>query len=132
MRAITTLLFLLAALINLGPVVGVLSASRLQSLYGIALEDANLVILMRHRAVLFGIVGSLVAASAFHAPLRPVGVAAGMLSMLAFVVIAWLVGDANAQLRRVVAIDLVGSAFLLAAALLDHFTGARGSAGVQP
>jgi hypothetical protein len=44
-------------LINFLPVTGALSGKRIQALYGVAVEDSNSEILMRHRAVLFGIVG---------------------------------------------------------------------------
>jgi hypothetical protein len=40
------------------PLTGVLSVSRLQVLYGVTITDPNLEILMRHRAVLFGILGA--------------------------------------------------------------------------
>jgi len=126
-RVLSTLLVLLAGLANLLPVAGVLSAGRLRALYGVGLEDANLVILMRHRAILFGIVGGLLVASAFHAPLRPAALLAGLISMLSFVAIAWLVGGYNAELRRIIVIDLVASALLVAAALLDLFAATRGA-----
>jgi hypothetical protein len=71
MRVLSTVLILLASLVNLAPVTGALSAERMQALYGVALPDENLVILMRHRAILFGIVGGLLAVAAFHPPLRP-------------------------------------------------------------
>ena len=131
MQALSTTLILLAGLVNLLPASGVLSASRLQALYGIAFEDANLLILMRHRAILFGIVGGLLLASAYHAPLRPVAIAAGLVSMLSFVAIAWLVGGANPELRRVVVVDLVASAALLVSALLDHFAASRAGAALE-
>ena len=123
MQTLSTTLILLTGLVNLLPVSGVLSANRLLALYGLALEDPNLLILMRHRAILFGIIGGLLVASAFHSPLRPVGLAVGLISMLSFVLIAWLVGSYNSELRRVVMVDLVASFALLGSALLDHFTG---------
>ena len=91
-------------------------------------RDANLLVLMRHRAVLLGIVGGLLVVSAFHAPLRPVGIAVGLTSMLSFVLIAWLVGGYNPELRRVVVVDLVASAALLGAALLDRSAATGGLA----
>ena len=129
MRALSTTLILLASLINLAPVSGVVSSARLQALYGIAFADPNLLILMRHRAVLFGIVGGLLVASGFHPPLRPVGFAVGLLSMLSFVLIAWLVGGYNAELRRVLLVDVVGSVLLIGAALLHYGVGTRDASG---
>ncbi len=128
MRMLSTLLFLVTGVVNLLPVSGLLSKSRLQALYGVVLEDPNLIILMRHRAGLFGIVGSLLVASAFHTPLRPLALAAGLMSMLSFVVIAYLVGDYNAELRRVVVVDLVASALLVGAWLATGWSRMRDSA----
>ena len=124
-RMLSTTLTFLVGLVNLLPVVGVLSATRLQTLYGVAFEDPNLVILMRHRAVLFGVVGGLLVASVFQAQFRGVGLVVGLVSMLSFILIAWLVGDYNAELRRVAHVDLLASLALLAAVLLDRFAGAR-------
>lgn len=121
MGALSTALIVLVGLVNLLPVSGVVSSDRLQLLYGVALQDPNLVILMRHRALLFGLVGGLLVVSAFHLPLRPAAYAAGFLSMLSFVVIAWLVGGVNPELRRVVVVDLVASAALLGSLLLDSW-----------
>ena len=120
---LSTALILLAALINLLPVIGVVSASRLQGLYGIAFEDANLLILMQHRAILFGIVGGLLLVSAFHLPLRTVAVAVGLISTLSFILIAWLVGGYNAEIRRVLVVDVVASIALASSVLLDRSSG---------
>ena len=125
MRALSTALVVLASLINLAPVLGAFSIERMQALYGVALQDPNLGILMRHRAVLFGIVGAIMIVSAFHPPLRPVGYAAGFVSMLAFLAIAWLAGGYNAEIQRVCMIDLLGLAALLGAWLIDRFAASR-------
>lgn len=119
MQGLITALFLVVALINLLPGIGVWSAARLQSLYGVPLAEANLVILMRHRAVMLAIVGALLAYAALQPPLRPIAVAAGLVSMLSFVAIAFL-GEPNEPLQRVAWIDIVASVLLVAAAVLDH------------
>ena len=72
MRYAVMACLLLAALIHLLPVAGVLGAERLQALYGIPIGDPNLLLLMRHRAVLFGVVGVLLATAAFVPALRSV------------------------------------------------------------
>ncbi|MBT8470486.1 MAG: phosphopantetheine adenylyltransferase [Myxococcales bacterium] len=122
MTVLSTSLICIASLINLLPAIGALSSKRLQTMYGIAFEEPNLVVLMRHRAILLGIVGGLLAASAFLLPLRPAAYAAGLISMLSFVLIASLVGGYNRALRRVVLADLVASAALLFAALIDSLS----------
>ncbi len=114
-------LILLAALINLAPIVGALSSDRLQALYGIPIDGPDLEILLRHRAVLFGLVGALLAIAAFHPPLRTVAYAAGFISMVSFVAVLRLVGNANANLSRVEFVDWIGIVALLAAVVLDRF-----------
>ena len=74
---------------------------------------------MRHRAVMLAIVGALLAYAALQPPLRPIAVAAGLVSMLSFVAIAFL-GEPNEPLQRVAWIDIVASVLLVAAAVLDH------------
>lgn len=122
MGTLATILICVAGLINFGPVVGALSKKRVEGLYGITVEDGNFEILMRHRAVLFGIVGALIIASAFDPSLRPAGYAAGFTAMLAFILITGLVGNYNSNLRRVSIVDVVGLAALLGAALIDYTT----------
>jgi hypothetical protein len=100
------------------------SSPHSSSLYGVSLDDPNLVILMRHRAVLFAIVGALLIVAAFDPSLRRVAIAAGLLSMVSFVVLALTVGDYNPLLRRVVAVDVIAGAGLLTAAVLDAWRGA--------
>lgn len=126
MNKLAAVLYVLVGIVNLAPVTGVLSVHRLQVLYGVELTDPNLVILLRHRAVLFGIVGALLVAAAFHAPLRSLALAAGLVSMLSFVLVAYLVGDFNAELHRVVLIDGVASVLLVGAGLINFWSG-RGS-----
>ena len=81
-------------------------------------SGANLEILMRHRAVLFGIVGGLLLVAAFHPPLRTLGYAAGFTSMLSFLLVAWLVGGYNAEIERVILVDVGGIAALAGAGLV--------------
>ncbi len=118
------ILLVLTGLINFVPVVGVEGPGRLRALYGISLQDPSLVILMRHRALLFGIVGAFMVYSAFCPDLRVLAIAAGLVSMLGFVVLARATGEANAQVQKVVQVDIVASAALIIALVL-HLAGAR-------
>ena len=115
MQILSKALFLIVSAVNLAPVGGVLSVDYMERLYGVALDDPNLVILMRHRAVLFGIVGSLLVVAAFRPSARPLGVAVGMISMLSFVLVVFLVGDYNAKLQNAAIIDLAASVLLVGA-----------------
>jgi hypothetical protein len=121
MRQLWTALVLVAAAINLAPVLGALAPERMATLYDVDLGDPNLQILMRHRAVLFGLVGGLLAVAAFHPPLRTVGYVVGFSSMLSFLLVAWVVGGYGAGIRRVALLDAVGIAALTGAAVVHGF-----------
>lgn len=112
----------LAGIVNLLPVAGVLSASRVGSLYGLTVEGPDLAILMRHRAVLFSIVGSLLIAAAVEPRLRTVAIAAGLVSMVSFIALALAEGGYNRQIATVVRVDVVASTLLVVAAVL-HWKG---------
>lgn len=108
---------ILAGVINTLPLMGVLGAERLQALYAMPFEDANLRILMRHRAVLFGLLGGAMIAAAFIPHWRAPLAIAGLVSMVSFIVLAQLEGGGNAAIRRVVVADVIAIVPLLAALL---------------
>ncbi len=111
-------LWLLAAIINLLPVIGVLGGARLQAAYGVELSEPNLQILLRHRALLFGLIGGLMVYAAWALPLRPAAFVLGLLSMVGYLLLCWRIGAVNPQLRRIAWVDVVGVlALLLSAAL---------------
>ncbi|MCU0756273.1 MAG: hypothetical protein MUE46_14295 [Xanthomonadales bacterium] len=100
------------AVIHLLPVSGVTGAAALQRLYGLAISDPNLLILLQHRAVLFAIVGLLQLVAVFRAEWRPLALAVGAVSVLSFLVVALLVGDYNAAIARVVWADVLALVLL--------------------
>ena len=116
LERLTTVLLLLVALVHLLPTLGVLSAERLQVLYGIAVDDANLEVLMRHRAVLFGLLGVFIAVAAFLPALQSAAFAAALVSILSFLLLAAAADGLNEALRRVVVADLLALAALAGAA----------------
>jgi hypothetical protein len=122
MPLITRAALILAALIHLLPTVGALGGPRLTALYGLPITDPNLEILLRHRAVLFGVVGGLLLAGAFHPPLQAAGLAVGLTSVISFLAIAKAVGGYNRALARVVKADLIALPCLLAGALSHALT----------
>jgi len=66
MKTFETFILLTIGLINFLPLLGILGVKQLKKLYGIDLEDENIVLLMRHRAVLFGIIGGFIVCSCQH------------------------------------------------------------------
>lgn len=115
----------LAGVINTLPLLGVLGAERLQSLYAMPFEDPSLRILMRHRAVLFGLLGGAMIAAAFIPHWRTPLAVAGLVSMVSFIVLAQLEGGGNAAIRRVVVADVIASLPLVATLLWSQFGAGR-------
>jgi hypothetical protein len=99
-------MLVMVALIHLLPVSGVVSADRLAVLYGLSFEEVNLEILMRHRAVLFGILGVFLCYSAFKPRLFLSGLSAAFVSVISFLYIAWSVGGYNSEIGRVFVADV--------------------------
>lgn len=126
MRFIVPSALLIVALIHVLPLVGVISAARVGSLYGIAVQEPNLEILLRHRAVLFGLLAGFLAYAAFQRPLHGLALAAGWVSVLAFLLLAWSVGGYNAALAVVVKADLLAAGVLAVATLAHLRTPAAG------
>jgi hypothetical protein len=123
-------LLLLVGFINFAPIAGVLGADKMAGLYGVPLEGADLAILMRHRAVLLGIVGAFVMASALVREWRSAAIAMGFASMASFVLLAWLEAPHNANIAKVVLADVAASVLLGAAAAIHFFWGRdRGGSG---
>jgi hypothetical protein len=119
LNRITIACLTLAGIIHLFPLPGVLGAGQLTRLYGVSADDPNLGILLRHRAVLFGLLGALLIVAAFRPDLRAVALIAGLVSTVSFLVIAWGVGGYNAQVARVVVADLLAVVLLLVAAGIE-------------
>lgn len=111
-------LLLVPAIIHLMPLYGLLGPSQLTALYGLDFSDPSLQVLMRHRAVLFGMIGVLLAVAAFRASFRNAALLAGFVSVLSFFALAYGIPGANAQVMRVAAVDWVAFVCLAIVAIL--------------
>lgn len=114
MQTLAKILYVAAGLINIIPVTGVLGAARLEALYGQSFVGADLVLLMRHRAVFFGLLGVLLIAAAFQSQLRSLAAVAGLVSMGSYMLLALPLGEHGAAVQRVFWADLVGIVLLAA------------------
>lgn len=118
MNKLIAALLLVAGIIHLLPLSGVLGAERLAALYGLTFAEPNLLLLMRSRAVLFGLLGALLVAAAWRQAWRPLALAGGLVSVLSFLLLAGTGGGYNTALGRVVLADWVALACLLLALAL--------------
>lgn len=115
MERVITGLLVLVGIIHLLPVSGVLGAENLAALYGVSLGEPNLEILMRHRAILFGLLGLFLVYAAFRPALQLLAIGAGFVSVVSFILIAWSVEGYNEAIRRVVLADVVAAVALVVA-----------------
>jgi hypothetical protein len=106
--------------IHLLPLPGVLGGERLSMLYGVVLDDPALELLLKHRAVLFGLLGSVLVVAAWRPGMQPMAVLAGLISVVSFLLFAS--GSSNAAIQRVVVVDLFALGLLLAAGALLLFS----------
>lgn len=105
---------LLAGIINLLPSILVFFPEKIPTAYGILMEDINLELLLRHRAVLFFIVGCSLIFAAWKQDYYIATSSIGLLSMLSFVgLYAWMGTDFNAALTKIMWTDVWASLLLL-------------------
>ena len=126
-RTTARALLLAASLINAAPALAAFDTGRIEALYGIAVPDANHALLLRHRAVLLGIVGGAMIAGAFVPRIRDWTAGAGVISMASYIALARLAGEPNANLTRVERVDYAALALLLGAVVLDQPARATGA-----
>jgi hypothetical protein len=118
MKNFVTVALLIAGLINLYPVIGVISVDQLVKLYGVSLDNSDLIILMRHRAILFGLLGTFLIYSAFRNSVQMLACIAGLVSMISFIILAYASDQFGETLNKAIVADVVGSVALLAVLII--------------
>jgi hypothetical protein len=118
MSKVISICLVIVAVINLLPLVGVLSAEKLERAYSITLANNDLVILMRHRALLFGVLGVFILYSASYPVYQNAAMIMAAISMLGYVILVYSVGGYNQSLYKVLLVDFVGLAVLSLAVVL--------------
>jgi hypothetical protein len=120
MNKVIPVLLFIVGVINFLPVVGALSAEKLSQAYSIDLVNNNLVILMRHRALLFGVVGGFILYSVFVPMYQGAAMVMAAITMTGYLYFVWAVGGFNDSIFRVAMIDVVGLVCLVLAAALKY------------
>lgn len=104
--------------LHLLPSSGALGAHALARIYGLDATDATVLLLLRHRAVLFGLLGVGLCASAFIESARAPALVAGHVSVLSFLALARAHPKGSPAIDRVVRADLVAEVALVVATAL--------------
>ncbi|HEX4917835.1 MAG TPA: phosphopantetheine adenylyltransferase [Limnobacter sp.] len=114
MQTIVIAALVMVAAIHLIPGVGMLGPARLQTLYGLDLAEPNIQLLMRHRAVLFAMLGAFLLACAFKPEWRLAGLLVGLVSVIGFLLLAKLGASAyTSEIERVVKVDWLALGLLV-------------------
>ena len=100
------------------PSILVFLPEKISKSYGIEIPNVDFELLLRHRAVLFGIVGGLMIYSAILKKYYSISVTVGLISMISFIILYFLMNGINAELEKVMKIDLVAVVILLVVFLL--------------
>lgn len=122
MRYLVSAMLFVVGLIHLLPLPGVLGGERLAALYGLTLTGPDLEILLRHRAVLFGLLGVFLVVAAFRRAYQGSALVAGLVSVVSFLALAWSVGGYTAQVGRVVTADVIALACLIVGLAAHAYT----------
>jgi hypothetical protein len=120
MEKTITALLIVVGLINFVPIIGVISAQKLESAYSISVVGNDLAILMRHRALLFGILGGFILYSAFSPSYQLAAMIMAGVSMVGFAALVLGTGGYNEAIGKVLFIDVLGILFLIAAAVVKY------------
>ena len=114
MEFIYRICLFIAGVINFLPSTLAFIPEKISSAYGIEIPNTNYELILRHRAILFGIIGGLMIYSAISKKHYTLAFATGFISMLSFLVLYWMSkGAINPELNKVMRIDVVGILILL-------------------
>jgi len=119
MELIFRITLFIAGLINLLPALLAFLPDKISNSYGIDIPNSNYELLLRHRAILFGIIGGLMIFSAIVKKHYEISTIAGLISMLSFILLYFLIDKGiNSELKKVMMIDIVATAILCMGLLL--------------
>lgn len=105
-------------LLNVIPGIALLLPGRLTTLYGIGDLDTDVLVLLRHRALLLAMLGVFLVLAAAQVGWRRPALVAGLVSNVVFVVLAVSV-PTSAQIGRVATIDLIALPLLVVGLVLS-------------
>lgn len=113
MKYLASVSLIVVGIIHLIPVTGVLGPAALAELYGVTVTDQNLLLMLRHRAILFGLLGLFLIFAAFKPDWFLPAWIAGIVSVVSFLILAWGNSSLNPSISQVFKADVVALAVLI-------------------
>lgn len=120
MNKIYLALLFLVGVINFLPIIGMFSIEKINETYGLSVSDNNLAVLLRHRALLFGLIGGFIFYSVFNPQYQTAAIILASVSMLGYLYFFWSIGESNAALLKIAQIDMVGLVLLAMALAIKY------------
>lgn len=105
----------IVGIVDLLPATLVIAPGRSLELYGVLVESPVLTLLMRHRAVLEGLIGLGLMIAAFRPSLRPTALTAGIVSKLSFALVVLISGGSLPSLHTMAWVQFAGLLLLIIA-----------------
>ena len=113
MELIYRITLFIAGIINILPALLAFLPEKISKSYGIELPNGNYELLLRHRAILFGIIGGLMIYSAILKKYYEIATTVGLISMGSFIILFILIDkDFNSELKKVMMVDIVATVIL--------------------
>ncbi len=116
---------LVSAIVHLTPATGLIGGEAVRRLYGVAVADGNMDLLLRHRALMFALIGTPMLLAAISGQWRGAAILLGLINTVGFVVLAWPGENLTPELQRVMRIDAALIVPLIIAGLIWLRTGLR-------
>lgn len=104
--------------ITASPIVTALNSNGITSLYNVTFEDDAVLLLVRHRQVMLGVLGAALVYGAFFYHLRMMVITAAVVSKLAFIGLCMTTPDLTQGIQRVIYFDAISIVLLLIAAVI--------------
>ena len=99
-------------IINFLPVMLAFFPEKISKAYGIELPNTNYELLLRHRAIMLGLVGALMIFAAISKKYHSISVTIGLISMVSFIVLYFMINGINIELGKVMKMDIIAIALL--------------------
>lgn len=119
METIFRIVLFIVGAINLLPSLLAFQPGKFHESYGIDLPSESYELLLRHRAVLLGIIGGIMLYSSLTKKYYPVVFSVGIISMGSYILLYLLIGKGlSPELKKVLIVDIIGLCLLFLGLLL--------------